>query len=553
MGTFSGTLTGANTPATSPGRPPDQTVNPPGLSSPVISGTTLVPAVSLSVTPNLPATPSPVFGASSPASSTLPVLTPTSVSSPTRVPALTLPPLASPTPNPENDLSSFAPGLRPAFVGDLETQKDIPRYFLNLSIDLVKSRLSGTERIFYLNRSGAPLNDLALRLYPNFPRTVLGNGGNVKMEVTAAAVSGQPVTPVYAAQRTAILLPLSSPIAPREAVSLEVSFSATIASDPDGSWPLPSYYPMLAIRENSNWRLDVTTFEDHVYAESALYSANISVPSNLELITGGKIISRQSNPDGTTTFQARTGPVREFAISLGDFVLEQANAGEVEIKAYKVRGSILDARQVARQAASVVMDYEKRFGPYPYPLLNFHLEPGSYDGGNEFPGLIFLFAKGQVNPVTRYFVGHETAHQWWYGVVGDDIYGEAWLDEAFAQYSGIIFDEDVEGPLVTQSDFEREVQTRYRTALSQGNFPVKTNIKNFSSWSHYYQTVYGKGALFLYTLRQELGDGLFFKALQIYYQRYRYKVSTTEGVQKVMEEVSGKSLESFFKKWIYGP
>jgi aminopeptidase N len=227
-------------------------------------------------------------------------------------------------------------------------------------------------------------------------------------------------------------------------------------------------------------------------------------------------------------------------------------AGDVPVHVSTARGSTLDGAQVAQVAAAALTTYETRFGAYPYRELDIHLLPGQYDGGWEYPGLILLSSDAQVDAGTRYVAAHEVAHQWWYGVVGNDIYREPWLDEAFAQYSAIIYAEDMVGAAAAQADWEREVLQRYRGALADGDYPVGLAITDYPNFNVYYRTVYGKGAVFLRTLRDELGDDLFFQALQHYYARHRYGTGTTASLQQSFEEVSGRSLEPLFRQWVTG-
>jgi hypothetical protein len=46
----------------------------------------------------------------------------------------------------------------------------------------------------------------------------------------------------------------------------------------------------------------------------------------------------------------------------------------------------------------------------------------------EYPQIVF------VDPRAT-FVTHELAHQWWFGIVGNDEYAEPWLDESLATWS----------------------------------------------------------------------------------------------------------------------
>jgi aminopeptidase N len=269
-------------------------------------------------------------------------------------------------------------------------------------------------------------------------------------------------------------------------------------------------------------------------------------------VASGSTSAIQPHDDGSVTYSIATGPIREFALTLGDFATARATAGDVAINVYTARGSRLNARQIADVAAGALADFDRRFGQYPYRELDIQLLPYEYDGGDEYPGLILLYSAGQVGAGTRYVAAHEVAHQWWYGVVGNDIYRRPWLDEAFAQYSGIIYDEDVAGAAVATSDWEREVLRRYHGALDDGDLPIGLPIDGYPSFNAYYRTIYGKGPVFLRKLRDELGDEVFFKALQIYYQRQRYGVASTEDVRQAFEAASGQALGPLFQEWVGG-
>jgi len=482
------------------------------------------------------------------------VATPTSTPAPTSTATATAQPTAQPTATPDPD-ADFARAMRPAFASDVKTYADLPHYDLRMWIDTETGVLTGTEQISFSNRTSAPLGDIALRLYPNFPADVFGKGGDVRMDVTGAAVAGRPAKVDYAAQQTAVLLALPRPLEPGAATTLSVTYTATLRPWRDGTWPLPSYYPMLAVRDSTGWRLDVTTFADHVYADSAFYTAEITAPANLSVVASGSTIATGAYDKRSTTYRVRSGPVREFALTVGDFSTVQAVAGangDVALNVYTARGTRLDTQQIADLAAEALADFDRRFGPYPYAELDIQLLPYDYDGGDEYPGLILVYSDGQVDAETRYVAAHEVAHQWWYGVVGNDIYHAPWLDEALAQYSGIIYDEDIAGAAVAETDWEREVLRRYRGALDDGDLPIGLGIDDYPTFNAYYHTIYGKGAVFLGTLREELGDEAFFKGLQIYYRSQRYQVATTQDIQQAFEQASGRDLEAIFRKWVGG-
>lgn len=216
---------------------------------------------------------------------------------------------------------------------------------------------------------------------------------------------------------------------------------------------------------------------------------------------------------------------------------------------YQAREINYNTQEIAQVAADALTVFERRFGPYPYRELDIQLLPYNFDGGDEYPGFIFVYTDG-IDAGARYVTAHEVAHQWWFGLVGNDIFRQPWLDEAFAQYSAIIYGEDAQGVAVAQADWEREVLRRGSGALADGDLPVGWPITDYPNFNVYYRTVYGKGAVFLQTLRKEIGDDSFFRALQTYFQNRRYQVATTQDVQQAFEQASGRSLGELFRVWV---
>ena len=68
-------------------------------------------------------------------------------------------------------------------------------------------------------------------------------------------------------------------------------------------------------------------------------------------------------------------------------------------------------------------------------------EKAKWTDGQEYDGLVFLATKffdeyGGSTRSNMVSIGvHEIAHQWWFGLVGNDQALEPWLDEAMSVYS----------------------------------------------------------------------------------------------------------------------
>ena len=62
---------------------------------------------------------------------------------------------------------------------------------------------------------------------------------------------------------------------------------------------------------------------------------------------------------------------------------------------------------------------------------------------------------------------------------------------------------------------------------------------------------YQKGGWVLHMLRKKLGDDLFWEGIRTYYATYTHSNAYSDDLRKVLEDVSGQSLEAFFDQWVY--
>jgi aminopeptidase N len=62
---------------------------------------------------------------------------------------------------------------------------------------------------------------------------------------------------------------------------------------------------------------------------------------------------------------------------------------------------------------------------------------------------------------------------------------------------------------------------------------------------------YSKGAVFMDRLRRELGDEVFWRALQRYTRSHAGGVVESRDFQRVFEQASGRDLQALFAKWVY--
>src|SRR5437773_9262859 len=62
---------------------------------------------------------------------------------------------------------------------------------------------------------------------------------------------------------------------------------------------------------------------------------------------------------------------------------------------------------------------------------------------------------------------------------------------------------------------------------------------------------YPKGSWILHMLRNQLGEDLYRRCIKTYLERHQFQNVVTEDLNRVIEELSGRSFDQFFDQWAY--
>jgi aminopeptidase N len=133
---------------------------------------------------------------------------------------------------------------------------------------------------------------------------------------------------------------------------------------------------------------------------------------------------------------------------------------------------------------------------------------------------------------------HELAHHWWGNAIGPKSWKDIWLNEGFASYSEALYSEHKAGKKALIS-----------TMLSK--FDENFNGKLYNPDYLFSSLVYDKGSWVLHMLRWEVGDSVFFNILRKYFDNYKYSAADTKDFQRICESVTQKSMDKFFKQWVF--
>jgi aminopeptidase N len=150
-------------------------------------------------------------------------------------------------------------------------------------------------------------------------------------------------------------------------------------------------------------------------------------------------------------------------------------------------------------------------------------------------------------------VSHELAHSWFGNLVTCRNWAELWLNEGFATFMEATFREKMYGRrnymLKIMRDAEIFIADDAVNRKRNGLF--NQNAGDVATLFDRPATTYNKGGAVLHTLREEVGDEAFWKAVNAYLTRHSFGSVESTDLLKAMEDASGRDLDWFFDQWIY--
>jgi hypothetical protein len=446
----------------------------------------------------------------------------------------TAPPLAaSPTASPTGTSTAAPQATASASCPTTHSAPDPKRPVVNLHFRLGTGRVDGAERIVFT--PDRPVDELVFRLWPNSPQTA---GDGARMSVSSVRVDGRVVRPRLeragapaGAPGTLLSVPLSARVAAGTSVTVELRFVVRLpAVIPDRlghsahtAW-WASAHPMLAWERGRGWNTEVaptTPGEGQSSEAFELRQLTVDVPAGHEVLATGTPVRTTAGRPGRRVHTFRARSVRDVAVVAGDLTVRRTTvAGVPLVVGRSVDGVGPDGSEdiatVLRLAAASVEDMTRRFGPFPYERLSLALLPG-ISGGIEYPGLIFL--GGQANQI---IVPHEVAHEWFYGLVGDNQARDPWLDEAFATYAEALFNGHADYVAVHEDP----------AALDRVGAPM--SFWDTQRRGAYQDTVYAQGAGALLEARRKVGAARFDAAIRCFVNLHAHRIARPEDLRAAL-------------------
>ena len=356
-------------------------------------------------------------------------------------------------------------------------------YDVALTLNFGSRAFNADTTITLRNDSGGPIDRLELN-------TIAARLGGLR--IRSVAVAGKAVTATISDQT--IVVPLGGILGAGQSVQVRVRYAATLRSSLTGSnWLFTRANGIVDAHRWIPWVSRRVAFNRPNHGDPFVTPVTprvrVAITSDRALVfatTGERVAASGLRQ----TFEARN--VRDFVFAAApDYKTISTTVGDTVIRVYYRPGGPASAILAAAKRAIARM--EPLVGPYPYRTYDLAQTAGGY--GMEAPGLTWI-PTGVGSANLSYLVHHETAHQWFYGIVGNDQAAEPFTDEAV-------------------TDFLARYVLGQRRASRCSTARLDLSIYRYSS-ACYYEIVYIQGGNFVDDLRRRMGHTAFWSGLRDY-------------------------------------
>jgi hypothetical protein len=397
-----------------------------------------------------------------------------------------------------------------------------------------------------------------------------------------------------------IKLILPSPLAPKSSCKIETPFHVKLpynfsrGGHIGQSYQITQWYPKPAVYDKKGWHPMPYLNQGEFYSEFGNYEVQLTVPENYVVAATGnlqeqnekewlkkrkifyleKSIKKKSihlekektelvaSSKNLKTLHYVQNDVHDFAwfadktFSVKTDTLQLPSGKVITVSAFYYADHEpiwTNAIAITKQA---ILSKCKWLGEYPYDVVSIVDNAATTKGGMEYPTITLLTSGGKVPGLQR-VINHEVGHNWFYSALGSNERDYAWMDEGMntfydRRYATIYYNAKDGNMFVPKHKFLKDrfpeypeksiLQTMVKRKQDQ---PINTTSEKFSALN-YSLSSYEKASEWMQLLENELGTALFDSCMKTYYRLWSFKHPYPEDFKKVIEETSGKNLDSAF-------
>lgn len=384
----------------------------------------------------------------------------------------------------------------------------------------------------------------------------------LKMTVDSVTIDNS-LMPSFFYNDTLLRIPLISPVNINDTISVKVYYHGQPVMDPSGwggfyfsSDSVYAYNLGVGFQDvpHNYGRVWFPCLDDFV--DRSTYDCYIRVKDTKTAVCGGTMMNETNNGDGTKTFYWRINsviPTYLASVAVGDYVpvsyTFNGMNGNIPVKIYVPPYDTANARNSFVNLLSILNLYESYFGPFRWERAGYVGVP-FIDGAMEHAtNIAYPLTCINGNLFYEDLYAHELSHHWFGDLVTCETAEDMWINEGWADYCESQYREGLYGV----NAYNANIKTNHYYVLTKchvddGGYYA---IYGIPLTITYGSTVYKKGADVIHTLRNYLGDSLFYSFAKAWMNTYKFNHISTADLRDFMTANTGINVSDFFDGWIY--
>jgi aminopeptidase N len=286
----------------------------------------------------------------------------------------------------------------------------------------------------------------------------------------------------------------------------------------------------------------------------------VTVDSKYITLSNGKLMSQKKNTDGTRTDYWKMDLPHApylFFLGVGEYAVVKDKWRDKEVNYYVEPEYASVAKKIFGNTPEMMTLFSKITG-VDYPWVKYSQITGRDFVAGAMENTTATLHQESAQQDARELVdgnnwestiAHELFHQWF----GDYVTTESWsnltVNESFANFSEVLWDEYKYGKDAGDAHNYDNMQGY----LNSGSEKKDLVRFNYADKEDMFDAVsYNKGGRILNMLRNFVGDSAFSKSLNNYLSTNKFKSAEAHQLRLAFEEVTGRDLNWFFNQWYFG-
>ena len=393
------------------------------------------------------------------------------------------------------------------------------------------------------NDSKDTWSDIGFYLVPNAmnsEETPLYEDEDLVIDISSVSVEG--VEAEYTLANNELLVELDAELEPKSEANVIVDYSMVLPengmrlSQVEDNYYLAHWYPMLGFYDDG-WDIkDYDPKGESYDTDYGDFTVSYELSKDYLVASSGEGGSIEAASTGTVTGEN----IKDFYLAImnpEEWEFESVQANETELRVFTPRSANM-LKETSELAVDSFEYFEDNIGDNPFTELDII----SNDGYMEYPNIIEVAADEESQESV---LVHEIAHQWFYFIVTNNPYNEAWLDEGLTEFSSSLFLSD---------RYDDDEYGFWSATMAAEYYPPETYVNlpldEFEEET-YYSTIYGKVPVLLKEFFDANGGNrAALEFLSAYYADFQFKQVDTEEFRVFFEDYFDGDQSEFLDSWL---